>query len=76
MQSCLTLTILLKYSPVNTVINYLKEVRFELDKVIWPNRNEVTKLTLTIVVITLIVAVYLGALDYVFTKALEAILTI
>ena len=58
------------------VITYLKEVRFELDKVIWPKRYDVIKLTLMVVIISVIAAVYLGGLDYIFTKMLAAIVTL
>ena len=55
-------------------LSYLKEVRNELTKVTWPKRQEVVRLTLVVFVFSAIVAGYLGALDYVFTKALEQFL--
>jgi len=60
---------------VSVIVTYLKEVRLELDKVIWPKRKEVAKLTLTVVVISLIMAIYLGVLDYSFTKMMEFIIS-
>ncbi|MFV1917374.1 MAG: preprotein translocase subunit SecE [Patescibacteria group bacterium] len=56
---------------MRATINYLKEVRLELTKVIWPKREEVIKLTLTVIIISTIVGVYLGSLDFGFTKLLE-----
>jgi len=58
---------------VNKVINYLKEVKLELSKVTWPKKNQVIKLTLIVFVISAIVAIYVGGLDFIFTKALEFI---
>ena len=52
-------------------INYLKEVRLELSKVVWPKREEVIKLTLIVIIISVIVGLYLGALDFIYTKLLE-----
>jgi len=56
---------------VNKVINYLKEVKLELSKVTWPKKDQVIKLTLIVFVISGIVAIYVGGLDFVFTKFLE-----
>jgi preprotein translocase subunit SecE len=53
---------------------YLREVRAELSRVTWPKRKEVIKLTATVVLISAIVSAYLGALDYVFARALELLL--
>ncbi|MBU0998052.1 preprotein translocase subunit SecE [Patescibacteria group bacterium] len=64
---------MLKFVLVNKVINYLKEVKLELSKVTWPKKNQVIKLTLIVFVISGIVAIYVGGLDFIFTKALEFI---
>lgn len=55
------------------VLGYFSEVRAELSKVTWPKRQEVVRLTLVVFAISVIVAFYVGGLDYVFTKLLEAI---
>ena len=52
-------------------INFLKEVRLELTKVVWPKREAVIKLTLTIIIISTIVGAYVGAIDFGLTKLLE-----
>ena len=62
-------------SIVKRVVTYLQEVRQELTKVVWPKREEVIKLTLIVFLITGIVGVYVGALDYAFTKILEAFIS-
>ncbi len=59
---------------MNKATGYLREVRVELSKVTWPKREEVVKLTATVVIISVIVSVYLGALDYLFARALELLL--
>jgi preprotein translocase subunit SecE len=62
---------LIKFKPVRTVINYLNEVKIELSKVIWPKKEEVVKLTLVVIIVSSVVAAYLGLLDYGLTKLLE-----
>lgn len=57
------------------IIKYLKEVRFELSKVIWPKKREVVKLTLIVLLISGIIGVYVGIIDIGFTKLLESIIS-
>jgi preprotein translocase subunit SecE len=53
------------------VIEFLKEVKLELTKVTWPKKQQIIKLTLIVFIISAVVGVYVGALDYAFTKLLE-----
>jgi len=48
------------------IINFLKEVRIELKKVTWPTRQETIKHTLAVIAISLGVALFLGAADFLF----------
>ena len=52
------------------IIAYLKEVRIELSKVSWPTREEIVKLTTIILVASLVVGLYVGGLDVLFTNLL------
>ncbi|OGN13848.1 MAG: preprotein translocase subunit SecE [Candidatus Yanofskybacteria bacterium RIFCSPHIGHO2_02_FULL_43_22] len=45
---------------------FLKEVRHELSKVIWPTKNQVIQYTIVVVAISLAVAIFLGLLDFIF----------
>lgn len=58
-------------STVNTVFNFFNEVKVELSKVVWPKRDEVIRLTLIVVIISIIFGVFTGGLDFLFTKFLE-----
>jgi len=60
---------------VDKALSYFREVKAELSRVTWPKRDEVVKLTATVVLISAIVAAYLGVLDYMFASALELLLT-
>lgn len=53
---------------------FLKETRDELKKVTWPKQKDVVRLTATVIVLSLIVGFYVGALDFLFTKVTELLL--
>ena len=57
-----------------TPVTFLKEVRDELKKVVWPTRDEVIRLTSLVIIISLIVGFFLGGLDYIFTKLIALII--
>ena len=50
---------------------FFKEVRQEMKKVTWPTRQETVKYTLIVIGLSLVVAAFLGGLDFIFTWALE-----
>jgi len=45
---------------------FIKEARAELKKVNWPTREQTAKFTGVVIGVSLAVAVFLGALDYLF----------
>jgi preprotein translocase subunit SecE len=47
---------------------FLKEVKVELMKVTWPSRGELIGSTIIVVVLSLIVAVYVGFLDFILSS--------
>jgi preprotein translocase subunit SecE len=59
---------------MKSIVTFFSEVRSELSKVTWPKRQEVIRLTLIVFSISLIVGLYVGGLDYSFTKLLTVIL--
>lgn len=52
-------------------IQYLKEARAELDKVVWPTKEETIKLTGIVIAISIAVAVYIGGIDYILSQLLK-----
>lgn len=54
---------------------FLKEVRTELSKVIWPTRNQAVKLTAIVMGVSIVVAIFIGVLDFLFTKLMEIFVT-
>ena len=59
---------------ISKINQFLKETRQELDKVTWPTKEETIKLTQTVVIVTIVFALYLGTLDYLFTEALNLLI--
>jgi len=57
--------------PSNKLTNYLRESYQELKKVVWPTKQETINHTLLVIGISLGAAVFLGALDFLFTWILE-----
>lgn len=55
-------------------LKFLIETKEELQKVTWPGRQEVIKLTLIVLILSLVVGVYIGGIDLMFTKMLEVVL--
>jgi preprotein translocase subunit SecE len=58
---------------MNKIKNYFVEAYRELKKVIWPNRSETIKHTLLVIAISIAMAIFLGAIDYVFNEIVERI---
>ncbi|MES2223835.1 MAG: preprotein translocase subunit SecE [Patescibacteria group bacterium] len=50
---------------MSKITDYFKEVKAEMVHVTWPSRKQTTLFTFVVIAISLIVAIYLGLLDYV-----------
>jgi preprotein translocase subunit SecE len=57
-----------------TPIAFLRETRDELKKVVWPSRQEIIRLTVVVITISLIVGIFLGGLDFVFVKIIGTVI--
>jgi preprotein translocase subunit SecE len=53
---------------------FVREVLAEFRKVTWPSRQELTNSTVVVIVVTVVVALFLGSVDIVLAKIVEAIL--
>ncbi|HEX7041974.1 MAG TPA: preprotein translocase subunit SecE [Patescibacteria group bacterium] len=58
---------------MTTPTGFLRETYDELKKVVWPTRQEVVRLTGVVIIVSLVVGVFIGGLDYVFTSLLQAV---
>lgn len=59
---------------MTTPVKFLQETYSELKQVVWPTRQEVLRLTLIVITISVIVGAYIGVLDALFTTIMEALL--
>ncbi|MDO8301872.1 MAG: preprotein translocase subunit SecE [Sedimentisphaerales bacterium] len=55
-------------------VKYLQEIVDEMKRVSWPTRQETIKLTIIVVAISIVVAFYVGGLDFAFTNLLKLII--
>ena len=58
---------------MNALTTYLRHVREELNHVTWPSPREAVGHTLMIILISAIVAILVGVLDYALTSAVSSI---
>ena len=62
-------------SKGNFVIGFFNEVKEEARQVTWPTKQEATHMTLIVIGVCIAAGVYLGGLDYLFTKLMGLILS-
>jgi len=53
------------------IVAYLREVRVELNRVDWPTRTELMRMSLVVLIVLLVVALYLGLFDYIYTVIIK-----
>jgi preprotein translocase subunit SecE len=61
-------------SKLESIKNYFKEVKVEMDKVDWPSKDTTINYTLIVIGVSAATAVFLGALDYFFGLGLDIFL--
>lgn len=59
----------------NRVMQYLRETRAELRKVVWPTREEAVNLTAIVVGTIVAMSVFMGFFDYLFTILFRFLIT-
>ena len=57
-----------------TLLTYFQDTVSELKQVRWPTRETTLKLTIIVIVISVVVAAYIGALDFLFTNLLTTLI--
>lgn len=66
------MTSLMNFPP----LRYLSEARDELKKVTWPSKEEAITYTGFVIGISIVLALYLGGIDWLLTLGLQALLGI
>ena len=54
--------------------DFIQESWQELKKVYWPSRKETYAATAVVIIVVILVSIYLAAVDFVLTKAIQAML--
>lgn len=57
------------------IVKFLREVWSETSKVTWPSRNQTIKMTIIVIVASIIVSIYVFGLDLVFEQLFKKLLT-
>ncbi len=55
----------------NIAPGFLGNIQDELKKVTWPTRKDVIRLTLVVIIISLIIGFYVGIIDILLAKVLD-----
>ena len=61
--------------PKNAVVNYISETIAELKKVTWLSRRDLLYLSGIVLLVTLVVGVILGGIDFGFSKFIQWLIT-
>ena len=52
-------------------LQYLRDTRSEMNHVAWPTRTQTVVFTALVAIVSILIALYLGFFDFVFTRALS-----
>lgn len=58
----------------NKVVQFFRESKAELEKVVWPSRADVLSSVKVVLISTIVIAVVLGLLDFGFTELFRAVI--
>ncbi len=59
---------------MSKAIQFFRDVKSELYKVVWPSRQDTIRYTLTVIVFSLVIAAILGAADLGLLKIFEKLI--
>ena len=59
--------------PVQSLTDYVKDVRVEMSKVSWPTREELRESTLVVIIMVFLMMVFIGVIDRVLSLGFEAL---
>ena len=60
---------------IKEFIEFFEESKVEIKKVVWPSRKETVTTCVAVLVVSLVIALYLGVVDLALSKIVEAILS-
>lgn len=59
---------------MNSIVKYIKDTAAELRQVHWPTQEQAIFYTTLVIVISVIVAAYIGAFDYLFSQVVSFVI--
>lgn len=60
---------------MNSILKYLNETKEEMKNVKWPTRKQAINFTVIVIIVSIIIAYYLGLFDYLFATGLRFIIS-
>ncbi len=54
--------------------SFLREVKIEMNRVAWPERKLTMNITLAVILFSIIITVFIGLLDFIFSRLIGVIL--
>ena len=54
---------------------FVQQVRDELTRVSWPSRKAITEMSMIVILVSVVVGLYIGGLDTLFTTLIDWVLT-
>ena len=61
---------------MSKITEYFQETKVELKHVVWPSKKQCFYYTLIVIVLSVLVAYYLGVFDFLFSKGLEKVISL
>jgi len=59
---------------MTTPVTFVRQAYDELKQVVWPTRKEIIRLTGIVIILSVIMGLYIGGLDWGFTQAIQFLL--
>ena len=59
---------------MNRLLAYFSEARIELTKVTWPTRAQAIRWSIVVIIFSIVFAVFIGILDYMFSFVLQRLI--
>jgi len=57
-----------------TITQFSQEVLGELKKVRWPSQKETIRLTLIVIIVSAVLGVYIGGIDFVLSRVIQSLI--
>ncbi len=64
----------MSFAENNRIIRFFKEAVAELRKVVWPTKKQAIRLTLIVIGVVIVTALFLGGFDLIFSRIIRFII--